>query len=241
VKRRYASIAGVLGPAAEGHRHSSRLLRVVAASAVVVVLVVLWFAGLIATVKPIEKARSVAAIAQGGTAFDKVKYVDSIWQSRVLPAVETTSTSIDKLIPALEKDPESAVKEFGNNVGGAYNFLIYFTGTVSSVDTSSMTGTVTVNADYENGHLPVKVQIGPIILGTALRDALKFISFEQFLNQIQYGGVSDELNSRVEKDVVSKLDLKTLKGKTVSVKGAFTYDGANARDILVTPVLVTVG
>ena len=113
-------------------RQHPRLLRVLAASAVVFVLAVLWFAGLIATVKPMEEARSVAAIAEGGTAFDRVKYVDSIWQSRVLPTVETTSVSIDKLIPALEKDPESAVKEFGNNVGGAYNFLVHFTGTVSS-------------------------------------------------------------------------------------------------------------
>jgi predicted lipoprotein len=222
-------------------KHTPRLLRVLVPSAAVVVLAVLWFAGLVATVKPIKEAQSVAAIAEGGTAFDKVKYVDSIWQSRVLPTVETTSISIDKLIPALEKDPESAVKDFGNNVGGAYNFLIHFTGTVSSVDTSSMTGTVTVKVPYGSEELSVKVQIGPIILGTALRDALKFISFEQFLNQIQYGGVSDELNTRVEKNVVSKLDLKTLEGKTVSVKGAFTYDGSNAKDILVTPVLVTVG
>ena len=54
-------------------------------------------------------------------------------------------------------------------------------------------------------------------------------------------GFQVTLNTRVEKNVVSKLDLKTLEGKTVSVKGAFTYDGSNAKDILVTPVLVTVG
>lgn len=218
-----------------------RLFRIAFPVSLVALLLVFWFTGLLATVKPFKEAQSIAQLAEGGTAFDKVKYVDSIWESRVLPTVETASLSLDKIIPALEKDPVSAAKEYGNNVGGAYNFLVYFTGTVSKVDTSSMTGTVTVTVSFGDSELPIKVQIGPIILGTALRDAVKFISFEQFLNQIQFGGVSDQLNTMVEKNVVSKLDLKTLVGKTMSIKGAFTYDGSNAKDILVTPVIVTEG
>jgi len=112
---------------------------------------------------------------------------------------------------------------------------------VTKVDTKSLTGTVTMNADYAGGTLPVRIQIGPIILGTALRDAVKFITFEQFTNQMQYGGVSDELNTRVSNDVVAKLDLKALVGKKLSIKGAFTYDTANPKDVLVTPVIVSAG
>jgi predicted lipoprotein len=220
---------------------SRKYTRVAVAVGIVIVLVVLWFTGLLATVRPIGSAESLAAVMEGGTAFDKVKYVDSIWASRIIPTVDQRAISLDTLIPAIQKDPQTAVKEYGNNIGGAYNFLVQFSGTVAKVDTKSLTGTVTVDADYEGGTLPVKIQIGPIILGTALRDAVKFITFEQFTNQMQYGGVSDELNTRVGSDVISKLDLKGLVGKKLSVKGAFTYDTANPRDVLVTPVIISVG
>ncbi len=207
---------------------------------VIIVLVVLYFAGALATVTPIADAKSLAALSEGGTAFDKVKYVDSIWESKVIPTVEKESIDLNTLVAAIGADPAKAEKEYGNDVGGATNFLVSFSGTVSNVDTSSMTGALTVDVPFEGGVLPVKVQIGPIILGTALRDAVKFIRFEQFLNQMQFGNVSDELNTRVEKNVVTKIDLKALLKKKISIKGAFTYDGTNAKNLLVTPVIVTV-
>ncbi|HUI72984.1 MAG TPA: DUF2291 domain-containing protein [Spirochaetia bacterium] len=223
-----------------GTAGSRKYVRIAVPVGIVVVLVVLWFAGLLATVRPIGSTQSLAAVMEGGTAFDKVKFVDEIWDSKIIPTVDQKSVSIDTLFAAIQRSPDDAVKEYGNNVGGAFNFLVQFSGPVAAVDTKSLTGSVTVNADSAAGKMPVKIQIGPIILGTALRDAVKFISFEQFTNQMQYGGVSDELNDRVAKNVVSKLDLTTLRGKTISVKGAFTYDNANPKDILVTPVIVTV-
>jgi predicted lipoprotein len=221
-----------------GAAGSRRYVRIAVPIGIVVVLVVLWFAGLLATVKPIGSAQSLAAVMEGGTTFDKVKFVDSIWESKVIPTVEQKAVGLDVLIPAIQKSPEEAVKEYGNNIGGAFNFLVQFAGKVTKVDTKSLTGTVTVDAGYPGGSLPVKLQIGPIILGTALRDAVKFITFQQFTNQMQYGGVSDELNARVSKEVISKLDVKTLVGKRLQIKGAFTYDTANPKDVLVTPVIV---
>jgi len=205
---------------------------------VVALLVVFWLAGLLATVKPIGEAKSLAAVMGGGVVFDRVEYVDGIWESRVLPTVEQKSLDVNTLVAALEKDPGAASKAYGNDVGGAYNFLIRFSGTVTAVDAKSETGSLTVSVPFEASVLPVKVLIGPIILGTALRDAVGFITFEQFTNQMQYGGVSDELNERVMKNVVSKIDLKSIVGKKVSIDGAFTYDGSNARDLQVTPVIV---
>jgi predicted lipoprotein len=218
-----------------------RYMRVAVPVGIVVALVVLWFTGLLATVKPIGSAETLAAVMEGGTAFDKVTFVNGIWESKIIPTVEQQAVSLNALMPTLLADPAEAVKRYGNNVGGAYNFLVQFSGTVRKVDTKSLTGTVTLDADYAGGALPVKIQIGPIILGTALRDAVKFITFQEFANQMQYGGVSDELNTRVSNDVISKLDLKTLVGKTLSVKGAFTYDTSNPKDVLVTPVIVSAG
>jgi len=216
-------------------------MRIYIPIAIVLLLVLLGALGQLATIVPIKDAQTVAAISNGGVAFDKVKYVDSIWKSRVIPAAENDAVSIATLVPDLEKSPQAAEVKYGHDVGGAYSFLVSFSGTVTKVDTSSPTGTITVAAPVSGQELAIKVQIGPVILGTALRDAMKFISFGQFLNQVQYGGVGDELNSRVEQDVVSKLDLKSLQGKMVSVRGAFTYDGTNAKNLLVIPIIVTVG
>lgn len=214
--------------------------RIAVGGGIVALLLVFWLTGLLATVKPIAQAKSLAAVMGGGQAFDASHYVDSIWESRVLPTVEQKSMDLAPLVSALVKDPADASKRFGNNVGGAYNFLVRFDGTVTSVDAKTETGSLTVAVPFEGGALPVKVLIGPIILGTALRDAVGFITFEQFTNQIQYGAVSDQLNARVMKTVLSRLDLASIRGKKLSIDGAFTYDGSNARDLQVTPVIVRV-
>jgi len=218
---------------------SHRFVRIGAISGIVVALVVLWLAGLLATVKPAASATSLQAVMEGGTAFDKVKFVNDIWQSKVIPTVEEKSIGINTLLASIQKDPDEAAKRYGNNVGGADNFLVQFAGKVVDVDTTSLTGTVSVDVDAAEKGFTVKIQIGPIILGTALRDAVKFISFEQFTNQMQFGGVSDEMNSRAQNGI-SKIDFKTLLGKRVSVKGAFTYDSTTPKDILVTPAIVKV-
>ncbi len=206
--------------------------------ALLALVVILWLAGFVATVMPINSAPTLAAVMEGGVAFDKVAFVNGIWSSKVVPTVDRDAVDLATLVLALRSSPAAAAKRYGNDVGGAYNFLVRFTGTVATEDTASLTGTFTVDAPFGGGVLPVKVQIGPIILGTALRDAVRFITFEQFTNQMQYGDVSDELNTRVTRDVLSKLDLKGLLGKRVSIKGAFTYDGTNAKDLLITPVIV---
>ena len=218
---------------------SHRFVRIGAISGIVVALGVLWLAGLLATVKPAASATSLQAVMEGGTAFDKVKFVNDIWQSKVIPTVEEKSIGINTLLASIQKDPDEAAKRYGNNVGGADNFLVQFAGKVVDVDTTSLTGTVSVDVDAAEKGFTVKIQIGPIILGTALRDAVKFISFEQFTNQMQFGGVSDEMNSRAQNGI-SKIDFKTLLGKRVSVKGAFTYDSTTPKDILVTPAIVKV-
>ncbi len=228
-------------PGGPGRGGSRTLVRAAAALVLAAVLAVLALTGRLVTVRPIRPAGTPAAEAAGGGAvFDKVQYVNGIWSSRIVPTVEQQAVPIDRLVPALRADPPAAVREYGHDVGGADNFLVRFTGRVTKVDTASLTGSLTVDVPLEGREMPVRVQIGPIILGTALRDAVGFITFEQFTNQMEYGGVADELNSRVAKDVVGRLDLKSLQGKKVSIAGAFTWDGGSAIDLQVTPVVVSV-
>ena len=50
------------------------------------------------------------------------------------------------------------------------------------------------------GDHEVVLQIGPAINGTALRDASGLITFDDFLNQLEYQNVATELNNRVKVD-----------------------------------------
>ena len=63
-----------------------------------------------------------------------------------------------------------------------------------------------------------------MIAGTALRDAVGFINFSDFNNQLDYADVATRLNDRVRTDVLAQLpeDRKALEGVKVTFSGAFS-------------------
>ena len=75
-------------------------------------------------------------------------------------------------------------------------------------------------------HLHVAdLQIGPVIRGTALRDALDFIRFTDFVNQLEFAGVATALNDHVVSAVLQAApDL--VSGAEVSFVGAVPVSGA---------------
>jgi predicted lipoprotein len=68
----------------------------------------------------------------------------------------------------------------------------------------------------------VAVLTGPVIRGTALRDALPFIQFSQFTNQLEYARVANALNDRAVK-VGQAAQVKA--GDSVRYAGAASSDG----------------
>ena len=84
--------------------------------------------------------------------------------------------------------------------------------------------------------LRVRVQMGPAINGTDLRDATGTIDFGQFRNQIDYQNVGAALNREMKKQVLAPLGSASLFGKTMIVTGVFQM--INPSSWLVTPVSV---
>ena len=201
------------------------------------VLAVLWWAGLIATVKPIGGSTARDSFPSAGLAFKPKAYVARIWSKRVVPDVHKRSVPLPAFLSAVDKNKVAALQNFGRKVAGTYNILVRFTGTLGKLDTSTPIGAVTVHVPVRNKTITVKVATGPVILGTSLRDALRFIHFNEFLNQIQYGDVGDALNSYVVHDVIGPLHLSKLKGRPVTIYGAFTYNNSNSGHLTVIPVI----
>ncbi len=75
-------------------------------------------------------------------------------------------------------------------------------GNVMRVDSDSPHRTLTIRLPKYSGKTEITMQIGPVFRGTALRDAVGFIKFNEFTNQLQFAEVSTKLHERVKEKVV---------------------------------------
>ncbi len=80
----------------------------------------------------------------------------------------------------------------------------------------------------------IRVQSGPAINGTDLRDFPGDIVFGQFTNQIEFQDAGSGINRAMSAEALTDLDRDTLSGKTIEVVGAFTL--INPKNWLITPV-----
>jgi predicted lipoprotein len=159
---------------------------------------------------------------QASGKFDAVAYVNGIWASQVLPTVQDKAVDAATLLPAIKANPAAAGTKYGRQAGtgSPYAFLIKGTGTVKAVDTGKPQGPVTVAVDTPQGPQDITLITGPVIAGSALRDAVG-VDFSQFTNQLDYADVATQLNDRVKREVIAPLNRDTLTGKKVTFAGAF--------------------
>ena len=153
---------------------------------------------------------------------------------KVQAAVEGRAVDAATLATALVKDQDAAAKRYGTASDTGPEFPVTFTGKVSK-DNS---GDYAVAVAGVPSSTQVSLQLGPAIIGTDLRDATGTISFGQFHNQIEYQNAGSALNNEMKKQVLSKVDIATLQGRTVSVVGVFQLTDMSAWQV--TPVKLDV-
>ncbi|HUB32987.1 MAG TPA: DUF2291 domain-containing protein [Bryobacteraceae bacterium] len=174
------------------------------------------------TIRPLD---ADDAAAGSSTGVSPARYVDSIWTSKLLPEVLNSAVDARTLLDALAKSPGDALARYarGEPNGPAY-FQVKGEGVVTSVDTHSRVGVALIDLPPLDHKPDVSIQIGPVLRGTALRDATGLVRFTDFVNQLQYADVANEINNRVLKTVLASLNLATLKGKKVAFAGAVAAD-----------------
>jgi predicted lipoprotein len=155
----------------------------------------------------------------GNPVFEPKAFVDAIWSSRVLPML-AAAPDVTVVLQGLEQDADATGAKYGyrpKGGDGPWNFIVKGQGVIRSAETQLRHATITVD---DGGH-DVTLQIGPVIFGTALRDALPFISFAQVVNQIQFAQISRELNDRASAVSRAAADPAQLKpGAVVAFAGA---------------------
>jgi predicted lipoprotein len=192
------------------------------------------------TVRPIGGEKEVAS---GPAAASPVEYVDAIWSARLVPAVLNGGVEARALLNALAASPEEAARRYGHrDANGPVYFLVKGQGTVTAVDTHSRMGLALVDIAPYDGRADVSIQIGPVLRGAALRDSTGIVRFTDFVNQLQFADVGNELNGRVLKTVLAPLDAAKLKGRVVAFAGALAAPEGKAEPPLreLVPVQLTV-
>ena len=223
-------------PAAGPGKKKNRLLIVIAAAVVLI--------GIFFTIKPpfVIKPLPGHEGATGGagsqpTESKAAKFVDGIWD-KLGSVFNEKAQDIAKILPEIRANPDAAGEKYGHREAtNPYNYMVKGTGKVAEINTESAAGTAIVEIPGLNEK--VALQIGPVVRGTALRDATSLVSFNQFENQLDYADVSKEMNTRALKAAFSAAPAASLAGKTVTFYGAFTFDPHSKSPVLVTPVKIS--
>ena len=212
-----------------------------------VVLVVGYFAWPLAfTVVPIAQVEQ----QKQSEAFDPVKYVDGIWESKIIPTINSKAVNLSDILNAMHPNADGfaakadlikVANQYGLiTVGEAHIYLVKGEAKVVSVDTSTSLGVMEIQPAGYDGTIKVLVYLGPRIPSdeTSIRDGVGFINFGDFKEQTEYGKVGAEINKRVVSTAYTGLDKAQLVGKTVTFYGAMTIRTFNLVNIDLSKVTI---
>lgn len=170
-----------------------------------------------------QKANVFSPQAFGAAEFPKIQ-----------ASIEKRAVGIELLTKAVTLDKKAAGSKYG--VGSGIGFVIPIQ--ITAIAGDSKSGIVTLIHSDIPEHIRVRVQTGPAINGTDLRDATGSIEFGQFKNQIEYQNAGAAINSAMKQQVLSTIDRKNLTGKSLKITGVFRL--INPKNWLITPVRLEV-
>ena len=168
--------------------------------------------------------------------FDPKLYVEKIWESKIIPTIISESNDINKILNELFINKEIAEEKYGHRSGtGSYSFMINGRGTVISLNDSSRVGSLSIALEKDY-NAEILLTIGPVIKKDSIRDAVGFIKFNDFINQLDFADVSRIIKTRVLNEIIGPLNLKDIVGKQIIFYGAITFDREDK--IFITPILI---
>lgn len=154
------------------------------------------------------------------------------------PRIQTfiTEKAVDgvTIAPEVLADKVAAGKKYGTVSSTGSIVMVRLTGVLGEVKA----GNYDLAVEGMPPEIKVRVQTGPAINGTDLRDAPGDIDFGAFKNQIEYQDAGSGINRAMKKAVLDTIDAANLTGKTIEVVGAFRL--GNPKNWLLTPVSVVV-
>lgn len=177
----------------------------------------------------------------GEVEFNAGDNVAEIWDSVALPELTEKAVDLSAFLAESNGDLKSLADQYGKysmGSSGELNYTVKGAGTVKEVNTEKKAGYVEVTLDSYTGEAVIRLQIGPVFKGSAVRDSLDIIKFEDYKNQVDYAAVSQSIHDIIKTSIIEQMDLTTLEGKHIEFTGCFTADKDDL--LLITPVTLTV-
>jgi len=165
------------------------------------------------------------ALRAGTVAFDASGWVASVWSGRARAAFAARQVPLADVAGAARAGRLAALgAAHGRSPGvdAPFVFVVQGAGVVADVDRASPAASATVQVA---GVGPVRVALGPLILSTALRDALPFVSFDDMPDQMAYGAIAQDMNRRAMAGV-APVAARLTRGQHIRFEGAMVADSA---------------
>ena len=156
--------------------------------------------------------------------FDAKAYVENIWKSKIIPTISEEAEDITFILDELFKNKEVTEEKYGGRSGtGSYSFMVKGKAEITSLNTASRVGTLSIKLEKKYDS-EIFITLGPVIKKDSIRDAVKFIKFNDFVNQLDFADVSRIIKVRVLNEIIGPLNLKEITGKKINFEGAITFD-----------------
>jgi predicted lipoprotein len=181
-----------------------------------------------------QKSGASAAGSFENTSFDPKAEVAALWDSQLIPALDKMAVDYPALKTAMQSNLDQAGTQHGyreKGDSGPWNMAVRVAGKVVAAETELSAGTADIDVDGD-GQADVQVQVGPVIRGTAIRDAMPFISFTNYANQIDFAQLANAFNDHAFEGALKDVDRSKLIGQQVELRGVFTADGSDEMPVI---------
>lgn len=180
------------------------------------------------------------AALTGEVAFNPTEEATKFWNEKAHDYFEKGAVDLKTLISEANGDFASVASKYGHySMGdkGELSFIVKGEGKINLVKNKLRAGYLGLEmADVDP--YKVRLQIGPVFKGSAVRDSISLISFKDYQNQIEWAQVSVAFHELIVRDVLSKIDIEGSLDKQVEFIGCFTVGAQNT--LQVTPVELVV-
>lgn len=130
--------------------------------------------------------------------FEAGRYVDGVWSSQALPHWEKSKAPFSEVIALRARDPIEAARRFAHTPGEGARpvYVVEAEGRVTAVTEGRARKIDIAVETADQAATTLTLQVGPVVSGTALRDSLPFVTFNDFSNQIDFAEVGGALKER---------------------------------------------
>lgn len=175
----------------------------------------------------------------GETSFDANQNVADIWETQALPELVENAVDLSVFLGEATGDLKSLAEKYGKysmGTSGELSYVVKGVGTVTEINQEKKAGYITVSLDGYSGAEIIRLQIGTVFKGSAVRDSLSFIKYENYQNQVEWADVAKSIHALIQENVINAADISSLSGKQVEFVGCFTV-GSN-EELIITPVML---